>query len=134
VLQLIGILPLIPLVGVVINGLFGRKLSARAAGRVGSATVLLAFLLSIGAVWELSQLPSEERHVQVDLGTWMPLGSVGGGEALRLGWGFALDPLSAVMILIVTGVGFLIHVYSIGYMAHEESPGRFFTYLNLFMR
>jgi NADH-quinone oxidoreductase subunit L len=52
---------------------------------------------------------------------------------MDIGWGFALDPLSAVMILVVTGVGFLIHVYSVGYMAHEEGQARFFTYLNLFM-
>jgi NADH-quinone oxidoreductase subunit L len=59
------------------------------------------------------------------------VGSV--AEDLRVGWGFSLDPLSSVMILIVTGVGFLIHVYATGYMAHEEGFSRFFTYMNLFL-
>jgi NADH-quinone oxidoreductase subunit L len=63
----------------------------------------------------------------------MPFAGVDGAPALDISWGFALDPLSAVMILVVTGVGFLIHVYSVGYMAHEEGAARFFTYLNLFV-
>jgi NADH-quinone oxidoreductase subunit L len=96
--------------------------------------VLLAFLLSCGAVWELSHLPEDARHVAVSLGEWLPLGPLGADGALAtVDWGFALDPLSAVMILVVTGVGFLIHVYATGYMAHEEGFARFFVYMNLFM-
>ena len=87
-----------------------------------------------GAVLELSGMPAGERYVSTELATWMPLGEVGGhGQTLNIGWGFALDPLSAIMILVVTGVGFLIHVYSTGYMSHERDHVRFFVYLNLFM-
>jgi len=128
----IWLIPMLPLLGAAVNGLLGPKLSKRAVGAIACGVVLLAFLLSAAAVFELSGLPSEERHVTTSLGTWLPLGEVGAKD-LEVSWGFSLDPLSSVMILIVTGVGFLIHVYATGYMAHEEGFWRFFTYLNLFL-
>ncbi|HXV75266.1 MAG TPA: NADH-quinone oxidoreductase subunit L, partial [Candidatus Polarisedimenticolaceae bacterium] len=131
-LDLIWLIPLLPAAGVLINGFWGRRLSRPAVGAVGSATVGLALLLAVGAVWQLSGLDPALRVHEVSLGTWMPLGTVGGAE-LVIDWGFRLDALSAVLLLVVTGVGFLIHVYSIGYMAHEEDHARFFVYLNLFM-
>jgi NADH-quinone oxidoreductase subunit L len=133
-LKLIWLIPVLPLLGVAINGLFGPRLSRRAVGVVACGTVLVSFLLAAGAVIDLSGLPAEARHFQTEVGTWLPLGPVGpGGEGLRIAWGFALDPLSAVLLLVVTGVGLLIHVYATGYMAHEEGYSRFFTYMNLFM-
>jgi len=139
-LNLIGWIPMVPLLGVAINGLFGRRLPRAAVGTIACATVLISFALSAGAVLELSRLPAEERFHRVDLGSWMPFGpSTGSGQggdglpALHVAWGFSLDALSAVMILVVTGVGLLIHVYSVGYMAHEEGAARFFSYLNLFV-
>jgi NADH-quinone oxidoreductase subunit L len=133
-LNLIWLIPVLPLVGVAVNGLFGPRMSRRAVGWLACATVGLSFLLAVGAVAQLAGLPSEARHFQTELGTWLPLGPVvAGGEGLRIAWGFALDPLSAVLLLVVTGVGFLIHVYATGYMAHEEGFSRFFTYMNLFM-
>ncbi len=97
--------------------------------------VLLSFLLSVAAAVQLSALP-EKAH-QVIQFTWMaglPFRLAGGSMAtFAADWGFLLDPLSAVMILVVTGVGFLIHVYSIGYMAHDGGYYRFFGYLNLFV-
>jgi NADH-quinone oxidoreductase subunit L len=133
-LRLIWLIPILPLLGAAVNGVIGTRLSRRAVGTIACGMVLLSFLLSAGAVLALSGLPVAERHAAVDLGTWLPLGAVGAhAETLRVGWGFALDPLSSVMILIVTGVGFLIHVYATGYMAHEEGFSRFFTYMNLFM-
>src|SRR5262245_4659550 len=126
-LSKIWLIPMLPLLGAAINGLLGPKLSKRVVGFVACGVVLLAFLLSATAVFQLSGLPAEERHVTTSIGTWLPLGD------LQVNWGFSLDPLSSVMILIVTGVGFLIHVYATGYMAHEEGFSRFFTYMNLFL-
>jgi len=97
--------------------------------------VLLSFIFSAGAVLQLSQAP--ERIHQVIQFTWLaglPFHMADGRLAtFTADWGFLLDPLSAVMILVVTGVGFLIHVYSIGYMGHEGGYYRFFGYLNLFV-
>ena len=84
-------------------------------------------------VAERAGLSGVAGHGGASLGGWMPMGDLDGGLSLDLRWGFALDPLSAVMILVVTGVGFLIHVYSVGYMAHEPDVSRFFVYMNLFM-
>ena len=97
--------------------------------------VLLSFIFSLGAVYQLWQLPN--RVHQVIQFTWiagLPFHMANGHLAtFQADWGFLLDPLSAVMILVVTGVGFLIHVYSIGYMAHDNGYYRFFGYLNLFV-
>jgi len=133
-LKLIWLIPVLPLLGVAINGLLGKRLSRRAVGLIGCAVVLASFIVSAGAVLELSRLPEDARHFETSLGTWLPGGPAGGGATIApIPWGFALDPLSAVMILVVTGVGFLIHVYSVGYMDHEEGFARFFVYINLFM-
>ena len=97
--------------------------------------VLLSFIFSVGAVWQLSQTAG--RVHQVVQFTWLaglPFHMANGQLAtFQADWGFLLDPLSSVMILVVTGVGFLIHVYSIGYMAHDNGYYRFFGYLNLFV-
>ena len=97
--------------------------------------VLLSLVFSLGAVYQLWQLPN--RVYQVIQFTWiagLPFHMANGHLAtFQADWGFLLDPLSAVMILVVTGVGFLIHVYSIGYMAHDNGYYRFFGYLNLFV-
>jgi NADH-quinone oxidoreductase subunit L len=97
--------------------------------------VLLSFIFSAGAVWQLAQ--QTERIHQVIQFTWiagMPFHMANGHIAsFQADWGFLLDPLSSVMILVVTGIGFLIHVYSTGYMAHDNGYYRFFGYLNLFV-
>jgi NADH-quinone oxidoreductase subunit L len=131
-LDLIWIVPLLPIVGVVINGFFGRKMTLKAVGLVACAVVGLSFLVTLGAVWQLAQMDPAARAHEVTLMTWIPVGSVNGNEII-IDWGFRLDALSAVLALVVTGVGFLIHVYSVGYMSHEPDYARFFTYLNLFM-
>src|ERR1035441_125387 len=96
--------------------------------------VLLSFIFSAGAVWQLSQ--AHRVHEVVNF-TWiagLPFHMSNGHLAsFQMDWGFLLDPLSSVMILVVTGVGFLIHVYSTGYMAHDGGYYRFFGYLNLFV-
>ena len=97
--------------------------------------VLLSFIFSAGAVWQLSQKAG--RIHQIVQFTWvagLPFHMANGHLAtFQADWGFLLDPLSAVMILVVTGIGFLIHVYSTGYMAHDNGYYRFFGYLNLFV-
>jgi NADH-quinone oxidoreductase subunit L len=139
-MDLIWLIPLLPGIGAAVNGLVGiRFFSKRTAGLVASATMAAALALSIYVFWQLLGLPGEEREHTVRIATWMssmPLalsnGTIG---TFSIPWGFRLDPLSGMMILVVTGIGFLIHVYSIGYMDGEPrgSYARFFAYLNLFV-
>jgi len=131
-LNLIWLIPLLPIVGVLINGFFGRRMSRTVVGLLACAVIFVSLVVAVGAVWELAQLPQAERYHEVTLGSWMPLGQISALD-VKIDWGFALDPLSAVLLLVVTGVGFLIHVYSVGYMKHEQDVPRFFVYLNLFM-
>jgi NADH-quinone oxidoreductase subunit L len=104
-------------------------------GWICPSLVLISFLLSVGAVWQLAQTPG--RSHELILFTWiagLPFQLAGGGAAtFQADWGFLLDPLSSVMILVVSGIGFIIHVYSVGYMAHDQGYYRFFGYLNLFV-
>ena len=97
--------------------------------------ILLSFLLSVGAVWQLSNLTNKVHQViQFSWIAGLPFHMANGQMAtFQADWGFLLDPLSSVMILVVTGIGFLIHVYSTGYMAHDNGYYRFFGYLNLFV-
>ena len=144
-LSYLCLIPLLPFLGFVINGLFGLWRAGRTGRRpsrpfvywIACGSVFLAFLLSVACVWELVELEPEKRLFEKDLFTWIPgpaIRTVAGELAnFHISWGVQLDPLSAVMILVVTGVGFLIHVYSIGYMFEEEGFYRYFSYLNLFM-
>jgi NADH-quinone oxidoreductase subunit L len=122
------LIPVLPLVGAALNGLFGRRLSKAWVAAIGVASVSLSCLLAIFEIVTLADIfPFIERHF-----TWIEAGQ------LRVGYDLLLDPLSSVMLMVVTGIGLLIHIYSIGYMAHEEGPNhggyyRFFSYLNLFM-
>jgi NADH-quinone oxidoreductase subunit L len=136
-LNLIHLIPLFPLAGFAINGLFGKRLPKPAVNVVACGSVFVSFVLSAGAVVQLIGLEEGARSFVRPVFEWINAGpaQTSAGELTRflIDWSFLLDPLSAVMILVVTGVGFLIHVYSIGYMAHEEGYYRFFAYLNLFM-
>ena len=123
----IFLVPLFPLVGVLINGLLIGRLPRPVVSFVACTTVGLSLLVSILLLFELIGIHDGPRVLQQTLFTWIPAGSFHVDIALLL------DPLSAVMILVVTGVGFLIHVYSTGYMHHDPCFGRFFTYMNLFM-
>ena len=139
-MEYIWLIPLLPGIGAAVNGLVGIRAFSEQGGRrrgvrdddarVGS--VVCAF-------WQLLGLPSEERAFDVDVGDLDPTDSAASqrrdvGHALGVPWGFRLDPLSAMMMLVVTGIGTLIHVYSTAYMADEPRGGvaRFFCYLNLF--
>ncbi len=142
----IWIIPALPLAGFLVIGLAGlwlRYRTGRALSRplvywIGCGTVGLAFLASALCFVQLLEMDQEHRVHELDLFTWIPGNviqtSAGSSAALHVSWGYQLDPLSAIFLLFVTGIGFLIHVYSIGYM-WEDSEGfwRFFSYLNLFM-
>src|SRR3990172_8114014 len=134
-LDLIWTIPLYPAAGALIMLLVGKRLPKSLVSLLCPGLVGVSFLVSVGAVWQLAALP--ERSFEKILYTWIPgqLFPAANGQMSQLNadWGFLLDPLSSVMILVVTGVGFLIHVYSVGYMAHEGGYYRFFGYLNLFM-
>ncbi|HET6374394.1 MAG TPA: proton-conducting transporter membrane subunit, partial [Candidatus Polarisedimenticolia bacterium] len=128
------LIPIFPAIGFLVNGGLGRILGKRFVSAVACGAVALSFVLSLLAVGELAGMPHDARLLENRLASWIPaVGAGGGPPALTLDWLFVLDPLSAVMILIVTGVGLLIHIYSIGYMWEEPGYWRYFTYLNLFM-
>ena len=122
----IALIPALPLAAVALNLLVGDRLGRRGVGWLACGAVGLAFLVSLRAVLHLAGLPEGARAVVETSYTWMRVGDFSADVS------FLLDPLSAVMILVVTGVGFLIHVYSTGYMAHDPDVRRFFLYLNLF--
>jgi len=121
------LIPLLPFIGFLINGLWGKKLGDKAVGFIGCAVIGIAFLMSIAAFIELIGHDSHHRIIEHDWFTWLAAGK------LEVAFGLLLDPLSAVMILVVTGVSFLIHIYSIGYMHGDKSYSRYFSYLNLFV-
>ena len=122
------LIPLLPLAGFLVNAGLGKRISKPAAGAVACGTMAGAFLVSLTMVWRLVALPVESRAISNAVFTWIVSGDFTAAFTLRL------DPLSSVMILVVTGIGWLIHVYSTAYM-HEESDSeyaRYFSYLNLF--
>jgi NADH-quinone oxidoreductase subunit L len=131
------LIPLFPAATALVMLLFGRRLAKNAVSSLCVGSVFFSFLLSAGAFLQLLSRSSSERVVTRILFEWIPAGPYHtlGGQLSNFvaDWGFQLDPLSAVMILVITGVGLLIHIYSIGYMAHEGGYYRFFGYLNLFM-
>jgi len=133
----IWIIPLFPALTAAMMLLFGRRLAKNIVSGLCVGGVFVSFLFSAGAFLQLLSLPETERVITRILFEWIPAGPYhmlnGTLSNFVADWGFQLDPLSAVMILVVTGVGLLIHIYSIGYMAHEGGYYRFFGYLNLFM-
>ena len=115
------LIPLLPFLGFLLNGLLNKKLSGTVAGLIGSATVLGSFLISV------MLFRNFQYQYTVQLFDWIDVGS------LQIPFNYQIDQLSLIMLLLVTGVGFLIHVYSIGYMHHDENVGKFFSFLNLFI-
>jgi NADH-quinone oxidoreductase subunit L len=141
-MKYIWLIPLLPGLGALVNGLIGvRYFSRRTAGLIACSTMVAALGLSLVAFWQLLGIPPDgpaPREYNVDIAQWIPKiplelrdGAIGD---LQAPWGFRLDPLAGMMILIVTGIGALIHIYSTAYMADEPRGGvaRFFCYLNLF--
>jgi NADH-quinone oxidoreductase subunit L len=128
----IWLIPFFPLAGFIINGLLGRKMDEKAIGVIGAGVVLASFVTAVLAFSELLGLSPERafepesRVMAQTLYKWIATGNFSVDIAFRL------DALSITMVMVVTGVGFLIHVYSIGYMHGERGFARFFAFLNLF--
>jgi NADH-quinone oxidoreductase subunit L len=123
----VWLIPLFPLIGFLINGLFGKKIKEeKVIGGIGALMVFGSFIVACMTLYKIISLPMHERVHNVTVFTWIKSGT------FQADIGFLIDPLSCIMLMVVTGVGFLIHVYSIGYMHGEEGFYRFFAYLNLF--
>jgi NADH-quinone oxidoreductase subunit L len=131
------LIPLFPLATAALMLFFGKRLPNIGVSVLCVGSVGLSFLYALGAVFQLLGAQPEHRVAQQILFEWLTPGpmQMTGGHLIPFvaDWGYLLDPLSCVMVLVVTGVGFLIHVYSIGYMGHEGGYYRFFGYMNLFM-
>ena len=119
------LIPVLPFVGFLLNGLFGRRLPNAVVSAIALLFTAAPFAMVLNIAMQFSSLTLP--HVEWFTTPWIATAT------FRADFDFLLDPLSLVMLLIVTGVGFLIHIYSVGYMAHEEGYWRFFAYLNLFM-
>ncbi|HEY1303364.1 MAG TPA: NADH-quinone oxidoreductase subunit L [Vicinamibacterales bacterium] len=127
---MLALIPFFPLLGFVVNATMGRRLPKSLSGGLASLVMIASFVVSVMSVWQLASLAPEARGSQLPqvLYTWFASGD------LKVDLAFRLDQLSAVMILVVTGIGALIHIYSTAYM-HDESDSefaRYFSYLNLF--
>jgi NADH-quinone oxidoreductase subunit L len=116
-----------PAAGALIILLLGPRLPLKAVGWIASLAVLAAFVVAAMLYVSLGRLPEEEREITITYWRWMTVGAFNVDAAILI------DPLSATMAMVVTGIGALIHIYSIGYMAHEERYQRFFFYLNFFI-
>jgi NADH-quinone oxidoreductase subunit L len=124
-MSLIILIPLLPLIGFVINGIGFKKISNGLAGTIGSIGPILAFILSFYAFGQFRA--GNNAPIIIHLFDWISVGS------LNIPFSFQIDQLSLLMLLVVTGVGSLIHIYSAGYMSHDEGFGKFFAFLNLFL-
>ena len=125
---MLALIPLFPLIGFLINASLGRRLPKGVSGGLASLAMVASFVVSALSVWQLAGMAPESRVIDQVLYTWLA------SDDLSLPLAFRLDPLSAVMILVITGIGSLIHIYSTAYM-HEERDSefaRYFSYLNLF--
>ena len=118
---------LLPAIGALVAAVFGPQLSRRAISWINVGAVGAAFVLSAVAFFQIGAMPQASRQVDVGLFTWSALGSA------PLHLGLLLDPISIIFMLIITGVGGLIHLYSVGYMARDDGYSRFFSYMNLFI-
>ena len=123
----VWLIPLFPLIGFLINGLLGKSLPKGVVGTIGSAAVGLSFLVTVKIFLEVLQLPVDARSVEKVVYTWISSGP------FQVSVAYLIDPLSLIMLLVVSGVSTLIHIYSIGYMYEDEGFYRYFSYLNLFV-
>jgi len=123
----IWLIPTFPAVGFLINGFLGKKVPKAFVSWVACLALFASFVVSLTILFQFFQLPPDQRIFERDIFDWIVAGE------FRATVGFRIDPLSVIMCLVVTGVGFLIHVYSVGYMHHDEGYPRYFTYLNLFV-
>jgi NADH-quinone oxidoreductase subunit L len=123
---LVTLIPIFPLLGFLIIGLTNKKLPNKIVGLIACGSVSLSFISGLYSLLNLLGMSSELRLINSHLFDWIVIGT------FKTTVSFAFDPLSAVMVLVVSGVGLLIHIYSIGYMSHDKGFARYFAYLNLF--
>src|SRR5580704_8861696 len=134
--SLIAVILGMPLLGAFINGVWGKRLGDTAVRMMALAAVGVSFVASLFAFAALAQFAGEEHeaHVRLTWNAWEWMHTTGGaGNVVPVAVRFSIDALSGVMMLVVTGVGFLIHLYATSYMAGDEGYARFFAYLNLFI-
>ncbi len=124
---LIAILLLSPIVGFFLNGLRFKSKNYIVAGTVATLAVFISFVCAILLFFGLVELPGDQRRIAADFFTWLAI------DNLKINAGFVVDQISSIMILIITGVGTLIHLFSIGYMHHDKGVTKYFAYLNLFI-
>src|SRR4051794_21599314 len=129
---MLALIPLFPLIGFLINGTwyaFGqapkgrKKAGSKVPGWIATLFIFLSFVVSLILFIQLTGMEGEHRSIEQVLYSWMSVGS------FHLDMAFRVDSLSTLFTLVITGVGTLIHIYSIGYMSHDETPGKFFSYL-----
>ncbi len=125
--MLISLVPLLPLLGFLLISLNYKRLSHNVASVIACGSVFVSFIIAVVLFTQLLSLPPEQRAISVTLMQWIATAGV------SINFSFLIDPLSSVMLLIITGVGFLIHVYSISYMHDDAGFNKFFSYLNLFI-
>ena len=126
-LKLTCLIPLYPLIGSIINGFFGLKIGKKAVGFIACGSMTLSFLTSVLVYVGYLMLPEGQHVYEQVVWTWF------GASDFNVDFGFQVDPLTLVMMFVVTGVGLIIHVYAVGYMQEEYSYYRFFAYFNLFV-
>jgi NADH-quinone oxidoreductase subunit L len=124
-MQNLWLIPALPFVGFLINGIFGRKFSKTLINVVAVLSVVLSFAFVMKVYLTAGDVGANPLHEHYF--TWIQSG------AFNVGWDFSVDKLTMIMLMIVSGIGSLIHIYATGYMAHEEGYYRFFAYMNLFM-
>jgi len=129
----LGLIPLFPLIGALVLGILHMctctksPLSEKLYGILACIGPLLSFVLALVVFFQLKSMPADSRFLTHDAFTWFSVGD------LNITMGFLADPLSSLMLLFVTLIGSLIHIYSVGYMAGDENFGKFFSYMNLFL-
>lgn len=122
-INLVWLIPVLPLIGFIVNGL-GRNIFPKwLIGTLGSATVIGSFIISLSIFLQFNSA----QPIIIHLFDWIKVGSI------NIPFSFQIDQLSILMLLIITGIGSLIHLYSTGYMSHDAGFGKFFAYLNLFV-
>ena len=127
---LVILILLFPLVGAGLNGLLGPVLGRRFVNIAGTVSIFGSFVVACVVLANVVGASSGHSAITIRLWQWIDLG---GGTNLSVGMDFTLDALSALMLMVITGVGFLIHVYSVGYMEHDPGVARFFSYMNFFI-
>ncbi len=117
------LIPLFPLIGFIVNGVFGKYLPKQITGWLASLAILGSFICAAYLFLNMNK----GSNINIDMFEWISFAHI------QIGFGFLIDPLTLIMLLVITGIGFLIHVYSISYMHNDEGFTRFFTYLNMFV-